>query len=603
MKNRPWFILLGLLLCLFIAPCPAKADAFETLPAEVQQLFLSQYSQEDVADTLTFSLANGQTCCMILNHFGWLYGYFTQGDGYVLNYCNSNLANVGTESLQLVRHTSSGLQPDGSAYTKTPGFDIWNGEGCRMSFCFSEGDQGFDFVGYRGEHSAYDVMVSPGGDEMVQLAFYRDGQLDSRFRVYDSLFRMPDLTELPAQPEQARLLETVSPERLAARQEGYTLRWYSSDGVLEDTMVETAYSKVENGFLTVRWVHYQAGGSIQREFSSFPIPLSETFRRRLETEDFQQLIHLSGNSEFAVDDFWDASLLPVSGKVIQNLLQSKVLLLLTEEEDGTYHLTEITQKADGTYALRKTPALPSDVWLDTFHGGEEVLLLTWDQQNCNVCFQRTADGQWRLSWFSRIDEFQPFLLSFSLYRCSVWDKAGNTTVWKVGALPFDLFTDPLSDLSGSMEEWAGQIDPSGLAVVCNPDPADRLHLRTKPSREADSLGKFWNGTPVRVLDERDGWCQVEIGTDGRLIGWMMKKYLAFGSKMNSVTPCFSQQILREDVPQENMPLYTDLTLKETYCTHSAWTLMGVVDGRLYVIVTDEGETGYAPMEWFFDGNG
>ena len=96
MKNRPWVILLGLLLCLFIAPCPAKADAFETLPAEVQQLFLSEYSQEDVADTLTFSLANGQTCCMILNHFGWLYGYFTQGDGYVLNYCNSNLANVGT---------------------------------------------------------------------------------------------------------------------------------------------------------------------------------------------------------------------------------------------------------------------------------------------------------------------------------------------------------------------------------------------------------------------------------------------------------------------------------------------------------------------------
>ena len=272
MKNRPWVILLGLLLCLFIAPCPAKADAFETLPAEVQQLFLSEYSQEDVADTLTFSLANGQTCCMILNHFGWLYGYFTQGDGYVLNYCNSNLANVGTESLQLVRHTSSGLQPDGSAYTKTPGFDIWNGEGCRMSFCFSEGDQGFDFVGYRGEHSDYDVMVSPGGDEMVQLAFYRDGQLDSRFRVYDSLFRMPDLTELPAQPEQARLLEAVSPERLAARQEGYTLRWYSSDGVLEDTMVETAYSKVENGFLTVRWVKYQAGGAIHKRVHLLPHP-------------------------------------------------------------------------------------------------------------------------------------------------------------------------------------------------------------------------------------------------------------------------------------------------------------------------------------------
>ena len=400
MKNRPWVILLGLLLCLFIAPCPAKADAFETLPAEVQQLFLSEYSQEDVADTLTFSLANGQTCCMILNHFGWLYGYFTQGDGYVLNYCNSNLANVGTESLQLVRHTSSGLQPDGSAYTKTPGFDIWNGEGCRMSFCFSEGDQGFDFVGYRGEHSDYDVMVSPGGDEMVQLAFYRDGQLDSRFRVYDSLFRMPDLTELPAQPEQARLLEAVSPERLAARQEGYTLRWYSSDGVLEDTMVETAYSKVENGFLTVRWVKYQAGGAIISELTSFPIPLSKEFQQRLEAEPFDQLISLSYSNEFQTDDFLNTSLIPVSGSILQSSIQPHALLLLMEDEAGVRRLTEITRNENGVYALRQTPPLPKGVWMDSFHAGMEELLLEWDQQHHQVNFQRTFDGEWKLIWLT-----------------------------------------------------------------------------------------------------------------------------------------------------------------------------------------------------------
>lgn len=598
MKNRPWVILLGLLLCLFIAPCPAKADAFETLPAEVQQLFLSEYSQEDVADTLTFSLANGQTCCMILNHFGWLYGYFTQGDGYVLNYCNSNLANVGTESLQLVRHTSSGLQPDGSAYTKTPGFDIWNGEGCRMSFCFSEGDQGFDFVGYRGEHSAYDVMVSPGGDEMVQLAFYRDGQLDSRFRVYDSLFRMPGLTELPAQPEQARLLEAVSPERLAARQEGYTLRWYSSDGVLEDTMVETAYSKVENGFLTVRWVYYQAGGSIQREFSSFPIPLSKEFQQKLETEPFNQLMSLGYSSEFSTDDFLDPSLLPVSGKILQNHLQSEVLLLLTEDETGK-RLIEITQDENGVYAIRRSPVLPSDIWLDTFHAGESDLLLDWNQQDHQAGFRRTFNGQWRLSWLTCYGESEDLNCSFGLNTGTLMD----TDTLRIGVLPFDLFADDLTTLPCTSEELTAQLDRTGLAVVCNPDPNDRLHLRTKPSREADSLGKFWNGTPVRVLNERDGWCQVEIGTDGRLTGWMMKKYLVTGAKMDQVTPCFSQQTLRDDKAETETPIYTDLSLKERYCTHSGWELMGVADDRLYVVVTDEGETGYAPMEWFFDGNG
>ena len=599
MKNRPWVILLGLLLCLFIAPCPAKADAFETLPAEVQQLFLSEYSQEDVADTLTFSLANGQTCCMILNHFGWLYGYFTQGDGYVLNYCNSNLANVGTESLQLVRHTSSGLQPDGSAYTKTPGFDIWNGEGCRMSFCFSEGDQGFDFVGYRGEHSDYDVMVSPGGDEMVQLAFYRDGQLDSRFRVYDSLFRMPDLTELPAQPEQARLLEAVSPERLAARQEGYTLRWYSSDGVLEDTMVETAYSKVENGFLTVRWVKYQAGGAIISELTSFPIPLSKEFQHRLEAEPFDQLISLSYSNEFQTDDFLNTSLIPVSGSILQSSIQPHALLLLMEDEAGVRRLTEITRNENGVYALRQTPPLPKGVWMDSFHAGMEGLLLEWDQQHHQVNFQRTFDGEWKLIWLTCYGEKETLNCSFGLNTGTLMD----TDTLRIGVLPFDLFADDLTTLPCTSEELTAQLDRTGLAVVCNPDPNDRLHLRTKPSREADSLGKFWNGTPVRVLNERDGWCQVEIGTDGRLTGWMLKKYLVTGAKMDQVTPCFSQQTLRDDKAETETPIYTDLSLKERYCTHSGWELMGVVNDWLYVVVTDEGETGYAPMEWFFDGNG
>lgn len=599
MKNRPWVILLGLLLCLFIAPCPAKADAFETLPAEVQQLFLSQYSQEDVADTLTFSLANGQTCCMILNHFGWLYGYFTQGDGYVLNYCNSNLANVGTESFQLVRHTSSGLQPDGSAYTKTPGFDIWNGEGCRMSFCFSEGDQGFDFVGYRGEHSDYDVMVSPGGDEMVQLAFYRDGQLDSRFRVYDSLFRMPGLTELPAQPEQARLLEAVSPERLAARQEGYTLRWYSSDGVLEDTMVETAYSKVENGFLTVRWVKYQAGGAIISELTSFPIPLSKGFQQKLETEPFDQLISLSYSNEFQTDDFLNTSLIPVSGSILQSSIQPHALLLLMEDEAGVRRLTEITRNENGVYALRQTPPLPKGVWMDSFHAGMEGLLLEWDQQHRQVNFQRTFDGEWKLIWLTCYGEKETLNCSFGLNTGTLMD----TDTLRIGVLPFDLFADDLTTLPCTSEELTAQLDRTGLAVVCNPDPNDRLHLRTKPSREANSLGKFWNGTPVRVLGERDGWCQVEIGTDGRLTGWMLKKYLVTGAKMDQVTPCFSQQTLRDDKAETETPIYTDLSLKERYCTHSGWELMGVADDRLYVVVTDEGETGYAPMEWFFDGNG
>ena len=364
-------------------------------------------------------------------------------------------------------------------------------------------------------------------------------------------------------------------------------------------MVETAYSKVENGFLTVRWVKYQAGGAIISELTSFPIPLSKEFQQRLEAEPFDQLISLSYSNEFQTDDFLNTSLIPVSGSILQSSIQPHALLLLMEDEAGVRRLTEITRNENGVYALRQTPPLPKGVWMDSFHAGLEELLVEWDQQHHQVNFQRTFDGEWKLIWLTCYGEKETLNCSFGLNTGTLMD----TDTLRIGVLPFDLFADDLTTLPCTSEELTAQLDRTGLAVVCNPDPNDRLHLRTKPSREADSLGKFWNGTPVRVLNERDGWCQVEIGTDGRLTGWMLKKYLVTGAKMDQVTPCFSQQTLRDDKAETETPIYTDLSLKERYCTHSNWELMGVVDDRLYVVVTDEGETGYAPMEWFFDGNG
>lgn len=597
MKNRPWVILLGLLLCLFIAPCPAKADAFETLPAEVQQLFLSEYSQEDVADTLTFSLANGQTCGLLLSKGGWVNGFFPHEGGYaqLWSFSIDYLNNAG---LRFVRHDALSVQPDGTPYPSGIGFDVINDEGARLTFCYLESAQAFECTGYRREKSDYDVQVAPIDEEMATLSFYQGGRACGQFRVSRSIFTFFRMWALPSRPEEAQRLSTVSREALAARQEGYTLRWYSSDGVLEDTMVETAYSKVENGFLTVRWVKYQAGGAIISELTSFPIPLSKGFQQKLETEPFNQLMSLGYSSEFSTDDFLDPSLLPVSGKILQNHLQSEVLLLLTEDETGK-RLIEITQDENGVYAIRRSPVLPSDIWLDTFHAGESDLLLDWNQQDHQAGFRRTFNGQWRLSWLTCYGESEDLNCSFGLNTCTLMD----TDTMKVGTLPFDPFADELTALPSTLEELNARLDRTKLAVVCNPDPADRLHLRTKPSREANSLGKFWNGTPVRVLGERDGWCQVEIGTDGRLTGWMLKKYLVTGEKMDQVTPCFSQQILREDEAETKTPIYTDLTLTEQYCTHSSWHLMGVVNDWLYVVVTDEGETGYAPMEWFFDGNG
>lgn len=60
-------------------------------------------------------------------------------------------------------------------------------------------------------------------------------------------------------------------------------------------------------------------------------------------------------------------------------------------------------------------------------------------------------------------------------------------------------------------------------IVNNPNAADRLNLRTQPSQDAPTLGKYYNGTYLQALsDEKDGWVKVRIFD---LEGYMMAGFL------------------------------------------------------------------------------
>ncbi len=69
------------------------------------------------------------------------------------------------------------------------------------------------------------------------------------------------------------------------------------------------------------------------------------------------------------------------------------------------------------------------------------------------------------------------------------------------------------------------------AVVNNPNPQDRLHLRAEPSMTSQSLGKYYNGTPVKIIEYRtDEWVKVVVGYPTgpdyeAYVGYMLEKYL------------------------------------------------------------------------------
>lgn len=85
-----------------------------------------------------------------------------------------------------------------------------------------------------------------------------------------------------------------------------------------------------------------------------------------------------------------------------------------------------------------------------------------------------------------------------------------------------------SALPASREEALARLDTTGWAAVNNPDPATRLHLRVSADETADSLGSYYNGTPMVVREQGADWCAVTVGG---VDGWMKTDSLAFGADM------------------------------------------------------------------------
>ena len=95
MKRPCLSVLIALLLCLLILPVLAENAAFETLPEQIQQLWLDEYAPEDFTDALTFALPDGQTCGLILTKYGRLDGYFPQADAYEMQWSTHSLNGPG----------------------------------------------------------------------------------------------------------------------------------------------------------------------------------------------------------------------------------------------------------------------------------------------------------------------------------------------------------------------------------------------------------------------------------------------------------------------------------------------------------------------------
>ena len=431
---------------------------------------------------------------------------------------------------------------------------------------------GYDLVTVEGDNLRYGYGANVRGERVLP-----GGVTDWPFFAED----------LPLTMEDAMARAVIAEQNAAAMFPGYTLRGYTAFN--DGKQAEAVYSRVDNGVLLIRRVGLTAGYD-PRVVDCMPVPLSGGLLARLEAEPFDELIRCWAEGDtFLTQDAFDRAAYPLpAGAVIrQNRVEEHSLVVLAEA-DGVRRLYVFE---NGANPVRVTNPLPEDVYLDFFHSGDGVAQFEWDEQNMSASFARRDDGTWQLSWCTYWGPSMDTHFSANAFGITYFDQDGNERM-RVGTLAdSDLFRIRLSDLTGASPD----LDQSGWAVVNNPDPADRLHLRAEASKSSRSLGKFYNGTPVKVLRSSGSWTKVQIGFGATArTGWMMTKYLAFGADMDKVADAFPDLFFREEYSAE-----------ESKVGHSFWVVGVDEDGspKQYILLGLDGAVMYVPQGWLWGGNG
>ena len=593
MKKSILIVIAALLLAIFQQAC-----AQSEFPQDMWELYVSSQGEEEFTECFFFNLPDGSRMAAIISPWGNM-GFYRCVNGEWRTETQFS-PGVAEWNISFIRHNITTPRADGSFYPDELGFDMVNTiNGDYIAYHY-DGEYMIE-CGWR-RSSEYQGHVILDG---YQLSYYPDGakEAEATFTLDDDLFSwIGDFDDLPGTPKTAQQLVNITEASVANLFPGYALRHHSSYNHGYET--EASYSKIEDGCLYIKRVVFTAEHNDMYVVDTMPVPLSAELLKRLETEPFDELISTHGASDvFLVEDALDLDRVPVPGVIVESDVQENALILLTRLDENTSQIHIVTLE-DGTYSVASSKLLPRNVYMDIFHSDEDEISLEWNGQAQQAGFQRMADGTWQLEWV--MNSGAPSF-DYNVEFCGVayeWTNQGTDGVY-IGSLSSgmdNLLTIDLNQLPTSMESLISLVDPDGWAVVNNPNPADRLHLRVEPKRGAKSLGKFYNGTPVQVHETEGDWCRVSIGLDGHLEGWMMKEYLAFGEQMQDVDCVFPQLGLKEE--HQNAPAYADQDMDGNgYHLNGTIWIAGVVDDELYVILTNRGETGYMPQEWFWAGNG
>ena len=586
---KRWMIALSLLLLSLLFSNLALADAngfCDPVPESISPLL-----ESELQDCVVFFAPEGSTRVFLILDGGWnLKGYVLKDGQWIQD--TDTTPMEGYLDVYFARHQAGQLRPDGSAYMDDQGFDIVSESGPRQSYHWN--GEYYTLCGWR-DPARYAGTVLIDG---TVLRYFPEGSQNPEYTVdtgdeltlYSWTWNFEDL---PATPEEARMRAAILPDVIRNDFPGYELasyELYNSGTEADAVFAQLAEDKEKGGFLLrVTKAQYTCGKGRTHTEALMDIPLSDRLKDTPAETLWKEMHTL-----FTQPDALDAAKVPLPGRIVGLHPQKEQLVLIVEDEGANRRAAIVSRDANRDYRVRLSPVLPKGSSMDDFHAGENEIILYLGGDSFIAGYAKQADGAWRLSW----------VMGEINYAVSWWGVEWDDHRL-IGVLPgAELLTADFSAIPRTEEALKNALDPAGWAAVNNPNPKDRLHLRAKPDKNADSLGKFYNGTPLRILETKGDWCRVAIGRDG-LEGWMMKQYLAFSQTASAVIPAFPDLFLREEYEGLDVTAWADSAKKtpKTISRGEGWEIMGVMNDMYILVSKSSGCVIYVPMDWFWEGNG
>lgn len=269
------------------------------------------------------------------------------------------------------------------------------------------------------------------------------------------------------------------------------------------------------------------------------------------------------------------------------------LQLLMDKPDGTRVFVGVIW--DNGWQLTESAPLPADAR----YGNENFTDYLYIPGTGTIGVRHWPDGSWGVNYLMP-DDGEIMLLGQNYV-------SDGYVVWAetllVGDHPWsDLKAIDWSTLPRTTDEARARIDHTNWAMVNNPNPEDRLHLRSEPDRNSATNGKYYNGTFVRVLEQKDGWTRVNAFG---LEGWMMTDYLAFGKDMETVQRALAPWSVADtlSVSGKSAILHA-LTGDAVLRTFDGEAIvLSVIGDWFHVWLEETGESGFVRQEELWPGNG